>query len=458
MRSGRRFLALAVAAAAPSCSPGPLAKVDGHRLTIDKAAELIASNSAVAADTQVVRAVAELWVDYTLLTRHLLADTALESLDVSALAQPSLEAMTLSRLTDQVLDVDTVVTDAELAARFAADLPGARATASQILLLFPRSATTRQRDSVLAMATDLRGQLLRGGDFALLASRFSGDPGSGPRGGRMGTFGRGEMLGPVDSAVFSLEPGALSTPVRTDLGYHLLRLDGLEVPALSDVGARFRAQIQGERRREAEAAYLLQLDSVVALELAPGAGDIVRGLAASMPRRLARAAADQPLVTWSGGYFSVEDFLTVMRRSGPGFAQDVAAASHDELEAVLFNLSRRVILLEEARMQGLEPSSDQADSVLANVRALVRSRARDIGLLPLEDGVPETDTSDAPPGTGGQSTAAEIVEAALVRIVSGRQEVIPLGAVIALLRDQGSWDIDESAVHATVSAIRGDPG
>jgi len=46
------------------------------------------------------------------------------------------------------------------------------------------------------------------------------------------------------------------------------------------------------------------------------------------------------------------------------------------------------------------------------------------------------------------------VDAALVRVVSGESEIIPLGGVTLLLRDQGSWRINASAVAATLERIQ----
>jgi len=161
-----------------------LAEAGGSRWAVDEAARLISGHSTIAGDTQVVRAVAELWVDYTLLAARLHDDTTLASLDVDLVARPALDGIMLGRLRDEAVPVDTVVSDEELAARFAADMPGARATASQILLLFPRGATSRQRDSVRSVADGLRAQLVSGADFATLAGRHSDDPGSGARGGR----------------------------------------------------------------------------------------------------------------------------------------------------------------------------------------------------------------------------------------------------------------------------------
>ena len=430
-----------------ACGPGPLAEAGGHRLTVEDAAALIAANSTVPGDTQVVRAVAELWVDYTLLATQLLADTTLQSLDVGLVTEQPLEEMMLARLREEVVEVDTVVTDEELTARFAADMPGARATASQILLLFPRSATTRQRDSVLTIATGLRNQLAGGADFATMASRYSGDPGSGRRGGSMGTFGRGEMLAPIDDAVFGLGPGELSDPVETALGYHLLRLDALEVPQLSEVGDEFRRRIQQERTSEAEAAYIIRLDSATGLSLAEGALEITRALATSAPSRLARGASRRPLITWEGGVYSAGDFVALAGNSPEGFGEGVVAATAEELEAALLRLGRQELLLEEARVRGFTPTESEVDSVSAEARAAIRSRAEVIGLMS------RSAATDSTPATAEMAAVEELVEAALIRIVSGQQEIVPLGGVILLLRNQSAWRIDDARIGATAVRV-----
>lgn len=452
-RTGKSIAAGLIAGVAlTGCGPGPLAEAGEHRLTVDDAARLISEHSTVPPDTQVARVVAELWVDYTLLAAHLGADTTLATLDVGLVVEQPLQELMLAELRDAVIDVDTVVTDAELAERFAADLPGARATASQILLLFPPGGgTMRQRDSVLVVARSLRDQLLGGGDFATLASRYSGDPGSGSRGGSMGTFGRGQMLAPIDEAVFALQPGELSEPVETPLGYHLLRLDGLSIPELSEIGEEFRALIQQERMAVAEAAYIAQLDSLAGLTLAEGALQITRALMESSPSRLSGRAAARPLMTWTDGVYTVGDFMELARVSPDGFAEGVLAASDEELEVALRRRGRQELLLAEAEARGFAATEAQADSLAAEARTAIRERAEVIGLLP-RGAVPDT-TADAG-APGATPSVPEVVEQALARVVGGQQEIVPLGGVTFLLREEGRWRIHGAALAATVERAR----
>lgn len=65
-----------------------------------------------------------------------------------------------------------------------------------------------------------------GADFAALAKANSDDPGSASRGGDLGLFGRGKMTAPFEAAAFALkQPGELSDVVKTDFGYHIIRLE-----------------------------------------------------------------------------------------------------------------------------------------------------------------------------------------------------------------------------------------
>ena len=74
-------------------------------------------------------------------------------------------------------------------------------------------------------ARDLIEKLKDGADFAELAKEFSTGP-SGPKGGDLGYFGRGQMVPDFETAAFDLEIGTFSAdPVQTQFGWHVIKLD-----------------------------------------------------------------------------------------------------------------------------------------------------------------------------------------------------------------------------------------
>lgn len=86
-------------------------------------------------------------------------------------------------------------------------------------------------------AVTLIAQIAEGGDFAALAQEFSTGP-SGPNGGSLGWFGAGRMVPEFEAAVMSLEVGAVSAPVQTQFGWHVVKLNEtreLAAPSLEEV-------------------------------------------------------------------------------------------------------------------------------------------------------------------------------------------------------------------------------
>lgn len=97
-----------------------------------------------------------------------------------------------------------------------------RIDAAHILVAFEE----RTEDEALARAREVLSRLESGEDFTALAKEYSDDSNSAGKGGELGSFGRGRMVKPFEEAVFALsEPGAISAPVKTRYGYHIIRLN-----------------------------------------------------------------------------------------------------------------------------------------------------------------------------------------------------------------------------------------
>jgi parvulin-like peptidyl-prolyl isomerase len=88
-----------------------------------------------------------------------------------------------------------------------------------------RSTATRSKEEAQTHIAQLKTELDAGAEFADLARQHSDCP-SGKRGGDLGSFGRGQMVGPFEETAFGLDVGATSGVVETDFGYHLIRRTG----------------------------------------------------------------------------------------------------------------------------------------------------------------------------------------------------------------------------------------
>jgi len=76
----------------------------------------------------------------------------------------------------------------------------------------------------LEEANKVYNQLIIGGDFEKIAKEKSGDPGSGSKGGDLGWFGKGAMVPEFDKAVFAGTVGVIQKPVKTNYGYHIIKV------------------------------------------------------------------------------------------------------------------------------------------------------------------------------------------------------------------------------------------
>jgi len=103
----------------------------------------------------------------------------------------------------------------------------------------------------LAKVQELRKQILAGGDFAALAKAESDDTGSGNNGGELGSFSKGQMVPEFEAAAFSMKPGDLSEPIKTQFGYHLIKVDEHEVKALDSLKEEIGGKLKPESARQA---------------------------------------------------------------------------------------------------------------------------------------------------------------------------------------------------------------
>jgi peptidyl-prolyl cis-trans isomerase C len=97
--------------------------------------------------------------------------------------------------------------------------------ASHILLMYKgssRSSATRSKAEAQQQIQEIATKVQNGEDFGALAQAHSDCPSS-AKGGDLGSFGRGQMVGAFETTAFGLPVGGTSGVVETDFGYHIIR-------------------------------------------------------------------------------------------------------------------------------------------------------------------------------------------------------------------------------------------
>ena len=122
--------------------------------------------------------------------------------------------------------------------------------AAHILLKINDERTDEQ---ALAEINVLRDQLLAGAEFSTLAKEKSEDDGSASEGGSLGLAGRGVYVADFEDALYSLKEGGLSAPVKTEFGYHLIKLEKIEasdVPSFDEVKLTLAERLRDQKSSE----------------------------------------------------------------------------------------------------------------------------------------------------------------------------------------------------------------
>jgi len=125
--------------------------------------------------------------------------------------------------------------------------PGSRSV-SHILLSVSPDAADAQIDQVRRSASEIVARARGGESFASLAEVNSDDKGSAKRGGELGVIRPGTMVKPFEDAVFEMIEGEISEPVRTQHGFHVIRLDRITESTVQSLD-QVRSEIEAEVRR-----------------------------------------------------------------------------------------------------------------------------------------------------------------------------------------------------------------
>ncbi len=311
--------------------------------------------------------------------------------------------------------------------------------ASHILIRLEQDATESAVAEASARADALSERLGRGEDFAELAREFSEDPGSAGRGGDLGYFERGVMDKNFEDAVFSMQVGAVSEPVRSSFGFHIIKLTDLKEGGTKPFD-EVRDQVLNDfQRSQAEQIYFEHVERLA-------------NIAFEFPDTLSVAAEELGLEIQQAGPFDRTGDPTNLIAGDPRFIE--AAFSQEVLEEgnnsdVIELPDSRVVSIrriahEPSRPKSLEEARPQIEEIVRAERA--RDRVRERGEESLERlRAGESESAVA------ESVGAEWVEHEALRRDARATEPAVMSRVFAMPRP-----VDGKVQYAGVEIRSGD--
>jgi peptidyl-prolyl cis-trans isomerase D len=137
----------------------------------------------------------------------------------------------------------TKVSEDELRRRFQANPGEEEVRASHILF---KVEDPSKEEEVRKQAAQVLQEARKGADFAKLAEKYTQDPSGKGSGGDLGYFGHGKMVPEFDKAAFSLPVGRISDLVKTQYGFHIIKVTDKRLPTFESK----RTVLEIEARRE----------------------------------------------------------------------------------------------------------------------------------------------------------------------------------------------------------------
>ena len=124
------------------------------------------------------------------------------------------------------LQKDLPVSDPEIQAYYEAQQEDFKVNQSANLsyVVFEKKTSEMDEQVTKERLSDIKKEIEEGEDFAELAREFSDDVASAQDGGDLGWFGKGKMIEAFEEAAFALKPGEMSEPVRSEFGWHLIKV------------------------------------------------------------------------------------------------------------------------------------------------------------------------------------------------------------------------------------------
>ncbi len=214
-------------------------------------------------------------------------------------------------------------------------------------------------------AEDVLAQAKAGKDFAELAKKYSQDDSNAKNGGDLGFFGRGAMVKEFEDVAFALEPGQISDVVKTQFGYHVIKVTEKKAGETRTFD-QVRPQIEDQLKWERAQQQAQQIADDIADEL-------------KKPEDLDKVGKARGLTAAESGFFTREEPI-----AGLGFAPEASAAAFELKQGEVSEPIRTpagiafiaVVALQDSRVPSLAEVKDKVRDDLLKKKAVDAARAK----------------------------------------------------------------------------------
>ena len=410
------------------------AEAAGQKLTAERLAQIMGQTKGVQITREAADFVANVWVDYTLFSQALAQRKNLsDSATVAETMWPQIAQVKGDRWFDTVL---TRRLDLPAGAADSLYNAGQLRLVQHILYLVPQGASESERTAAQLKAQGTLARIRGGADFGALASVESQDVQSARDSGFLPASPRGSWVTSVDSAIWSLSPGAVSGVVESPYGYHIIKR-----PTSAEAHPRLQAYLEGQATTQLDSLYRDSVATARGLELSGSAVALMRGAIADPE---SQRNSNKKIVEFRGGGFSVADFLRWVFALPPQFVQQLRQATDDQLKEIAKLFAQNTILLQQADSAGVDLTPTEWAALMQQHRAGIDTLRAALGL--------GYEISDSSVSAGERAKLAGLrLDTYFNDLVTGKTRVRPIPATLsAWLRRNGSYRINEAGLIRAV--------
>ncbi|MGQ0703956.1 MAG: peptidylprolyl isomerase [Gemmatimonadales bacterium] len=409
-----------------------VARVGSRELKSQQVADIITRLGGSNPNPQAGEAIATVWVDLQLFADRLAAG-GLES------DSAMFERLIWPQVAQQVVSAyhDTVVARRAQLSAAAVDsmYSGSEYRIFQHILVQPKGTAPADTARAEAEARGLLPQARQSGtNFSRLAARLSADPGSKTDSGYLQPFPKGGLVPEFEQAGWGLAPGEVSSVVKTQHGFHIIRR-----PLLEEVRARLQPFVQQRYVFREDSLFLADLNDRYKLEVRSGAAAAIRNAATDL---VAARRSGKVLVSYQGGDFRVRDFARWLAAMPAGQLGQIQEAPDSVLASFAKNLAQNNVLLHQADSAGITLPVEVKNGIKMTYLAQINDLMKVSGL----DAPELADTAKTPPAERRRIATQKINEY-FDKLTNNQAQFRPMPPTLSHeLRAEGDFKIYRAGV------------